>query len=69
LSLVDETQKQIRLTLWDRTADTFDASGTPTVACKGVRVNDFNGRSLSLSSSGLIKKNPDIPEAKKMQQW
>ncbi|KAI8339707.1 hypothetical protein BC941DRAFT_372880 [Chlamydoabsidia padenii] len=69
LSLVDDTQKQIRLTLWDRVAESFDASGTPVVACKGVRVNDFNGRSLSLAASGNIKRDPEIPEAQKLQQW
>ncbi|ORZ17202.1 hypothetical protein BCR42DRAFT_374342 [Absidia repens] len=69
LAIVDETQKQIRVTLWDRMAESFDATGTPIVAFKGLRVNDFNGRSLSLSSSGSVKRDPTFPEAQKLEQW
>ncbi|KAG1099541.1 hypothetical protein G6F42_017808 [Rhizopus arrhizus] len=59
----------IRLTLWGAQAEQFDASGSPVIACKGVRVNDFNGRSLSLGASSILKISPDIPEATRLQQW
>lgn len=67
--MVDDTQKQIRLTLWDKHAEDFDSSEHPVTAFKGLRVNDFNGRSLSLSASGLVRVNPDIPECAKLKQW
>ncbi|KAL1935602.1 hypothetical protein VTP01DRAFT_4742 [Rhizomucor pusillus] len=69
LLVVDDTQKQIRLTLWDKHAEDFDSSEHPVTAFKGLRVNDFNGRSLSLSASGLVRVNPDIPECAKLKQW
>jgi replication factor A1 len=69
LTIVDESGKSVRLTLWDKTAEEFDSSDSPIVACRGLRVSDFNGRSLSLSSAGTLKKNPDIPEAQRLRQW
>ncbi|KAL0074868.1 putative replication factor-A protein 1 [Phycomyces blakesleeanus] len=69
LVVVDETQKQIRLTLWDRVAESFDSSGFPVITAKGCRVGDFNGRTLSLSSGGALKKNPNIPEANSLKEW
>ncbi|KAG1471769.1 hypothetical protein G6F56_001933 [Rhizopus delemar] len=69
LTIVDESGKSVRLTLWDKTAEEFDSSNNPIVACRGLRVSDFNGRSLSLSASGILKRNPDIPEANKLRQW
>ncbi|KAG2184694.1 hypothetical protein INT43_000607 [Umbelopsis isabellina] len=69
LTIVDKSQKQIKLTLWDRQAESFDSSNNPIIACKGCRVGDFGGRSLSLLSSGSLKVNPDIPEANELRQW
>lgn len=69
LNIVDESCKSVRLTLWDTVAEQFDSSNNPVIACKGARVSDFNGRSLSLGSGSSIKKNPDIPEANKLQKW
>ncbi|KAI9027599.1 putative replication factor-A protein 1 [Phycomyces nitens] len=69
LVVVDETQKQIRLTLWDRVAESFDSSSFPVIIAKGCRVGDFNGRALSLSSGGSLKKNPNLPEANNLRKW
>ncbi|KAI8393889.1 putative replication factor-A protein 1 [Radiomyces spectabilis] len=69
LVIVDDTQKQIKLTLWDKVADNFNSEGNPIIACKGVRVSDFGGRSLSLSSAGVLKVNPALPETQKLRQW
>ncbi|CAO3686469.1 unnamed protein product [Umbelopsis ramanniana] len=69
LTIVDMSKKQVKLTLWDKQAESFDSAGSPIVACKGCRVSDFGGRSLSLLSSGTLKLNPDIPEAKQLRQW
>ncbi|CEP18126.1 hypothetical protein [Parasitella parasitica] len=69
LTLADESLKTIRLTLWDAQAEQFDSSNTPIIACKGVRVNDFNGRSLSLGTSSTVKINPNIPESNHLRQW
>ncbi|ORE09798.1 replication factor-a protein [Rhizopus microsporus var. microsporus] len=69
LSIVDESGKSVRLTIWDKTAEEFDSNDSPIIACRGVRVSDFNGRSLSLSASGTLKTNPDIPETQRLRQW
>ncbi|KAI9262305.1 putative replication factor-A protein 1 [Phascolomyces articulosus] len=69
LVVVDDSEKQIRLTIWDKLAEEFDSSGAPVVAFRGLRVGDFGGRSLSLGSSGSAKVNPDIPETTKLKHW
>jgi replication factor A1 len=69
LMIVDDSLKSVRLTLWDTLAEEFDSSGFPVCAFKGIRVNDFNGRTLSLGGGGTCKKNPDIPEAQKLHKW
>ncbi|KAL2140442.1 hypothetical protein VTI28DRAFT_3793 [Corynascus sepedonium] len=69
LTLVDDTGYSVRLTIWGKTAKEFDASPESVVACKGTRVSDYGGRSLSLLSSGTMAVDPDIPEAHKLKGW
>lgn len=69
LTIADDSGMSIKMTLWDSLAEEFDSSGNPIVACKGVRVGDFNGRNLSLSSNSSMKINPDIPEAQYLRKW
>ncbi|KAI8970131.1 replication factor-A protein [Mycotypha africana] len=67
--IADESLKRIKLTLWDAKAEQFADQTNPVVAVKGVRVSDFGGRSLSLGSAGLLKINPDLPEAEALSKW
>jgi len=69
LTLVDESSYSIRLTIWGKTANTFEAHPDSIVAFKGVKVSDFGGRSLSLLASGTMAMDPDIPEAHKLRGW
>lgn len=69
ITLVDESSFQVRLTLWGKTAVTFDGRDHPAIAFKGAKVSDFGGRSLSLSSSGSMQTNPDIHEAHIVKGW
>jgi replication factor A1 len=69
LTIVDDSFKSVRLTLWDVQAEKFDSTGNPIIACKGCRVNDFGGRSLSMSSGGTLKINMEIPETQKLRKW
>ncbi|KAF2173810.1 hypothetical protein M409DRAFT_16080 [Zasmidium cellare ATCC 36951] len=69
LTLVDDTGYSVRLTIWGKTAESFDAQPESIVAFKGVKVSDFGGRSLSLLSSGSMNVNPDIEEAYKLKGW
>ncbi|KAI9227616.1 MAG: putative replication factor-A protein 1 [Piptocephalis tieghemiana] len=69
LILVDSTDYMVRLTLWGNQAENFVTEGNPVLAFKGVRVGDFNGRSLSALMSTQIMENPDIPEAHRLRGW
>ncbi|KAF2007787.1 replication factor-a protein [Amniculicola lignicola CBS 123094] len=69
LTLADDTQTSVRLTIWGNSAQTFDVPLESIVAFKGVKVSDFGGRSLSLLSSGSMTVDPDIDEAHKLRGW
>lgn len=69
LTLVDDTGFSVRLTIWGKTALSFDAQPESIVAFKGAKVSDFGGRSLSLLSSGTMSIDPDIQEAHKLKGW
>ncbi|KAG4423075.1 hypothetical protein IFR04_003851 [Cadophora malorum] len=69
LTLVDDTGYSVRLTIWGKSAVSFDANPESIIAFKGTKVSDFGGRSLSLLSSGTMAIDPDIPEAHKLKGW
>jgi len=69
LTLVDNTNYSVRLTIWGNTATSFDITPESVIAFKGVKVSDFGGRSLSLLSSGSMTVDPDIDEAHKLKGW
>ncbi|XP_046386232.1 replication protein A 70 kDa DNA-binding subunit [Ischnura elegans] len=69
VTLVDNSNTEVTLTLWGSQAEEFDGSQHPVVAVKGARVSDFSGKSLSLLGSSLMRINPDIPEAHKLRGW
>lgn len=69
LTLVDSTGWSVRLTLWGKQAESFTNDDQPIVACKGVKVGDFQGRNLSMYSSSVMAVNPDIEEAHALKGW
>lgn len=69
LTLADDSQTSVRLTVWGNAASAFDVPLDSIVAFKGVKVSDFGGRSLSLLSSGTMTVEPDIDEAHKLRGW
>ncbi|OWZ44584.1 replication factor A1 [Cryptococcus neoformans c8] len=69
LQLVDQSGQSVRLTLWGKQAETFQADDQPVIAFKGVKVGDFGGRSLSMFSNATMTINPDIPEAHSLRGW
>jgi len=69
LSLVDDSGYATRLTIWGKQAKSFDVKPESVIAFKGVKVSDFNGRSLSLLSSGTMSVDPDIPDAHRLKGW
>ncbi|PLW06791.1 hypothetical protein PCANC_25350 [Puccinia coronata f. sp. avenae] len=69
ITLVDQSAFSIRMTLWGKTAETFDAPTESVLAFQGVKVGDFGGRTLSMLSSSVMLANPDIPEAFELKGW
>lgn len=69
ITLVDDSNFAIELGLWNATAVDFAIPSGSVVAVKGVKVQDFGGRSLSLTHAGTILSNPDIPEAYSLKGW
>ena len=69
LTLVDNTNFSVRLTIWGNAASSFEVPLESVVAFKGVKVSDFGGRSLSLLSSGTMSIDPDIDEAHMLKGW
>lgn len=70
LTLVDRTNSSIRLTLWGKQAETYEDDGSnPVIAFKGVRIGEFQGRSLSMISSSIMTLNPDLPDALVLRGW
>ncbi|KAI1762025.1 replication factor-a protein [Hypoxylon sp. FL1150] len=69
LTLVDDSQFSVRLTIWGKLATSFSVQPESIVAFKGVKVSDFGGRSLSLLSSGTMSIDPDIEEAHRLKGW
>uniref|UniRef100_A0A0A9YUP1 Replication protein A subunit n=1 Tax=Lygus hesperus TaxID=30085 RepID=A0A0A9YUP1_LYGHE len=70
LSIVDQTQAAVTLTLWGSQAEEFNADGNPIIAVKGGKVNEFNGgKSVGLVGGSVFNINPDIPEAHRLRGW
>jgi replication factor A1 len=69
LTLVDKSGFSIRLTLWGKQAEQYNAEDQPIVAFKGVKVGDFGGRSLSMVSTSTMALNPDIEESFALRGW
>lgn len=69
LTIVDDTGYSVRVTIWGKTAGNFEAQEESVIAFKGTKVSDFNGKSLSLLSSGTMSVNPDIPDSHRLKGW
>ncbi|TFK30066.1 replication factor-A protein 1 [Coprinopsis marcescibilis] len=69
LVLVDKSNYSVRMTLWGKQAEQYHADDKAVIAFKGVRVGDFGGRSLSMSSSSAMQINPDIEECFALRGW
>jgi len=66
ITVCDQSNAEITLTLWGATAETFNGEGNPVVAVKGTRVGDYNGCTLS---GGDLLVNPELEQTSKLRQW
>lgn len=70
LTLVDQSNNAIALSLWDTDAETIDGSNQPVIVLKRARVSQYGGgKTLSTNASTVMKINPDIPEAYRLKVW
>ncbi|XP_031632411.1 replication protein A 70 kDa DNA-binding subunit, partial [Contarinia nasturtii] len=70
ITLVDNTDASVNLTLWNVDAENFNDYGQPVLLVKGGRVSEFGGgKSISMVGSTVLKKNPDLPEGHFLRGW
>lgn len=69
LVLVDQSNNSVRVTIWGKSANEFDAPVESVVALKGAKINDFNGRNISVLNSTTLTIDPDIAEAHSLKGW
>ncbi|KAI4471652.1 replication factor a 1 rfa1 [Holotrichia oblita] len=70
LALIDDFYFKISVTLWGQEAENFDGTSNPIIAIKGAKVGEFGGgKNLGTTMNGILKINPDIPEAHRLRGW
>lgn len=71
VTLMDQSQKSVNLTLWGDVAknQVTSADNHPVLLCKGVRRGDYQGISLDGMRSTFLELNPDITEAHALKGW
>ncbi|EGW33590.1 uncharacterized protein SPAPADRAFT_135958 [Spathaspora passalidarum NRRL Y-27907] len=69
ITIVDETGFAIEMGLWNNTAVEFNIEQGSIIAFKGCKVQDYNGRSLTLTQQGSVIPNPESPEAYQLKGW
>lgn len=69
ITIVDDSNFAITVGLWNNTAVDFDTSEGSVIAFKGCKIQDFAGRSLTLTHAGSMMANPDTAEAYHLKGW
>jgi len=71
LTILDDSNAECKLTLWGVQArlETAGWGENAIVAVKGVRVSEFNGKSLNSLNSTQMLVNANIPEAEALKTW
>lgn len=67
--LVDDSLREITLTLWGADAEGFDAPPGTVIAAKAVRLSSFKGLSLSATRAAHIYTDPDDQRAHQLKGW
>ncbi|ODV79658.1 replication factor-a protein [Suhomyces tanzawaensis NRRL Y-17324] len=69
VTIVDDTGFAIDVGLWNSTAIDFSIPEGSVVAFKGCKVQEFNGKSLTLTQAGTMVANPETPESYQLKGW
>ncbi|XBW36073.1 hypothetical protein QEN19_001648 [Hanseniaspora menglaensis] len=69
ITIVDESLTAVNINLWNKPALEFNIPVGSVVVCKGCKLTDFRGKSLSMTPGGRIVESPDLKEAYKLKGW
>lgn len=70
ISIADDSNVKIDVTLWGETAEKFDESNlNRIISIKDARLSDFRGVQLSLTQSSVYKINYDDTYVTRIRQW
>ncbi|KAK4058715.1 Replication factor A protein 1 [Microbotryomycetes sp. JL221] len=69
LTVVDRSGYSVRLTLWGKQAENWQEVENGLYVFKGAKVNDYGGRSLSMSGGSTIQADPDVEMAHELRGW
>lgn len=69
--LLDDSCTKVTVTLWGEQAENkqLDSRSKPVVAVRSVRVSNYYGLSLSMTQSGIVVVNPNIPDCEPLRNW
>lgn len=69
LLIMDDSLHDISVTLWGEKASFNENVQDEIVAFKGVKLGDYNGRTLGTINSSVFKIRPEIPEFHHLCMW
>ncbi|KAL1530907.1 hypothetical protein AB1Y20_001798 [Prymnesium parvum] len=69
LNVADDSGKSIELTLWGAQAENFPEDNQQVVAFKGLRVTEWNQRSLSASMGSSYEVHPEHDATERLKAW
>uniref|UniRef100_A0A7S0DU28 Replication protein A subunit n=1 Tax=Amorphochlora amoebiformis TaxID=1561963 RepID=A0A7S0DU28_9EUKA len=74
LSLVDDSNVEVNVAIWGERASassplTASWERCPVLALQGVRVSDYDGRTLSVITTTKIEVDPNIERADQLREW
>lgn len=65
----DSSNAQVEVTLWGEQAAQWSGDRGLVVLFKGVKISDYNQRSLTVLRTSKLEFEPRIPEADRVREW
>lgn len=70
VTLMDQSEAAITLTLWGEEAKNFNGFEQPILLVKGAKIGEYNGgKTLGTAAGSSIKLNPDVEEGHRLRGW
>ena len=61
VTIVDESEAEIKLTLWGADASSFSALPASVLFIRNAKISDYNGKSLNASIGSSVQIDPIHP--------